>query len=490
MPIRLRRTAASLPLLGSLAIALGLLAPVPASATPNRPPRVEAPGSLPAAEGLPPSEADPPSSEPETRPPRDGQSRAHADAGCHVSIEVTARQITAGDPVTVFGRLICEDGQSAADQIVDLDQREHSSGAPGFGLAGTATTEADGFYALTLPALGASSVFYVRSLGARSTRTLVKVAARVTLLGSVLGTRPFIGGGHSHARPQNTVTFTGRVTPATPGAVVALQRESAARNDEWHRVALGRVDENGGYSITHTFGIPGEANLRVVVHARGQNVAGASETLTYEIYPRQNPRLTIQASADPVSYGQAVTIRGVAAGAANQPVTLLARTPGSAPVAVAKASTDGAGNYAFVESPRQDIVYRVTDARTGSTPLQLGVKYALTAVPSADTVQAGQQLAFSGSVVPAQAGQIVYLERKNPSGLGFHVVDAGIVTGDATYSISHTFCQVGAEVLRIKVPRGSGSQGAASGSFDVDVTPTPAGALGTEGPPVSLSVDG
>src|SRR5262249_18413744 len=129
---------------------------------------------------------------------------------------------------------------------------------------------------------------------------------------------------------RNRVTFSGIVSPADAGARVVLQRENATSVEEWHSIQEGFVKPGGGYVLTHTFAVPGDANLRVVVRPRHRfNARGVSNTVSYEISQAQNPRLTIFSSADPVGYGMPVTISGVLAGGANQKLTLAGRTFGS-----------------------------------------------------------------------------------------------------------------------------------------------------------------
>lgn len=458
---------------------------MPASA-PARPagPASESSGTPPAeSTGTAPSE-----SSPAPQPPETGThpNRTDRREGCHLSIDATSHRITAGESVTVFGALLCPSA-SVADQPVTVYQLQPAGGATRL-LVGTATTEADGSYQLTPAALSTNSTFLVRSQGAPGAHTGVKVAPQVTLSGPPAGAPLSTGGGDARIRAQYGVTFSGTVSPAGVGARVVLQREDALAGEQWHPIAFGQVDEEGKYSITHTFGAPGDANIRVVVHPRGSvNAAAASELLSYDISPRQNPRLTIQGSTDPISQGQSVTITGVADRAADQPVTLLARTQGNAFIAVAKGTTDGSGNYRFTQSPLQSTFYRVTTATRRSIQLFEGVKYALSAERSPGAVQAGQQLTFSGTVAPDSVGHVVYLERQWASRLGFHVVDVGTVSVASTYSIAHTFYNAATDVMRIEVPGDSENQGQASEPFTIEVTPTPATALGSEAPASPIS---
>jgi hypothetical protein len=93
------------------------------------------------------------------------------------------------------------------------------------------------------------------------------------------------------------------VQSASAGTLVAFQRQSAAAEEQWRTVKFGRVSDEGRFSFSASFRSPGEVSVRVVVRPAGE-VAAASEPLTYEIAQAQNPRLTIQTSADPVSPGE------------------------------------------------------------------------------------------------------------------------------------------------------------------------------------------
>ena len=161
--------------------------------------------------------------------------------------------------------------------------------------------------------------------------------------------------------------------------------------------------------------------------------------------------LSIQASADPLVYGQSLTISGVAAGAAGQPVTLLARTAGGAFTEVAKTTTEADGDYSFTQMPLQSTYYRVSDASAQSTALVEGVAFALTSTPPPTTAGAGQLVSFSGTLSPAPVGQVVYLEREYPSGVGFHVIGETKVAANSEYLIEQAFDKA-TIVLRLRAP--------------------------------------
>jgi hypothetical protein len=416
-----------------------------------------------------------------------------------VSIEVAPREITAGDPVVIFGRLNCRDSAVQAGQTVRL--YHHLSGVPGSGVTyvQSTTTDSRGFYEFARAdgVVETNRSWYVRAHDAQSARKSIKVAAQVTVAGPAEGTQLLTG-------PANKVTFTGTVSPADVGARVILQRQNAATGSEWRRIDRGQVLAGGSFSIVHRFLVPGDANIRVLVHSQRRNIPSSSNVLEYEISQAQDPRLTINASLDPIAFGQSVTISGVLAGGPDHPLTLLARTAsqrGFAPVA--QAETDASGNYSFApQTPVNSTFYRVDagplcaaappNARAceslrrepdlTSAVLYEGVKNVLTAQVSASTVQAGQQLTFSGSVAPNHGGHIIYLERQNASDSGFHVVEVVSIGSGSAYSIVHTVYDPGTKVFRVRVPGGPENGGAVSAPFTIQVTPAPASALMPEAP--------
>jgi hypothetical protein len=286
-----------------------------------------------------------------------GEKHRSANGNCKINVNVAPRVVTSGDALVVFGRLRCNRRAAVTVGGATVKLLQHVSGTPGFTIVQSTSTDARGFYEFTVAGVQANSVFFVRSHGAVSGRRAVRVAAQVTLLGPPEGTQLLTGA-------ANKVTFTGTVSPADEGARVVLQRQNAARGNDWHRIDLGRVGAGGSYSITHTFIVPGDANIRVLVRSRERNIPSPSNVLSYEISQAQNPDLTIQASADPISYGQPVTITGTLAGGSKVPVTLLARIArqhGFAPVS--ETTTDASGKYAFAaQSPIYSTYYQVKGA--------------------------------------------------------------------------------------------------------------------------------
>jgi hypothetical protein len=413
---------------------------------------------------------------------------AASTRGCRVSIQASSRNITAGETVTVFGKVTCPpasepgNASAAADagREIRVEQTQRGGGVREFSLLGTATTEADGSYQLPPVTLRADTMFRVR-LGRHGAHTAVSVAPVVTLNAPVpvpAAQRSSAGGQTRVARRGKTL-FTGTVSPAASGARVALQVAYPGDGERWRTIAYGDVVE-GSFSISHGFRIPGEAKVRIVAHPKGANSPGVSEALTYIVPQAQNPQLTIIASADPISFGQTVTLSGVAAGPAGQTLTLLARTGTGRFAPVATTTTDQAGNYQFVQAPTENAYYEVSDTSTRSFPLFEGVTYVLTLAAPPASVAAGEALVLSGSVTPARAGETVYLDRRGPSGIGYHPIASAAVNPDGTFTLSHTFESTTAPTLRVRVAGDAHNRGSASAPFAVNVTSATAAALAPE----------
>jgi hypothetical protein len=423
------------------------------------------------------------------------EGRAGAEGRCALQLSAPAGDLTAGEALTLSGSLSCPTSEAAAEQTVTIYQRV--AGIRGFSAIGTTTTETSGAYRFTIEALQTNSVFYVRADGARSGHVAVKLTPLVTIGGppddstlAVAGRRAGTDASSAGGTLSNTVTFSGTVGPDAVGARVILQRESDTIAESWRRIAVGEVGASGEYSLTHTFFAPGAINVRVLVRAPGL-LAGVSEPLSLQIAHPQNPRLTIQASPGPLSYGQSLTVSGTAAGAAHEPLTLFARTRQGAFTSVATVTTDAAGDYSFpTQSPLQSTIYRVRSARTSSVTLSEDVKPLLSAEVSATSVQAGEALTFSGTLAPAHAGQTVYLERKNPDGVGFHVVAVGALAADGSYSIAHTVSGAGTQAFCIKIASDGEDEAVASEPFEIQVARAGGDSLEPQGPGAGSTLAG
>lgn len=419
--------------------------------------------------------------------------RPHASRPCRIHIETPKAPIAGGEPVTVTGTLSCPKAEEASGRQITL--LEQSAPKPGFTSVGSATTEKGGAFQVPLAALTTNSTFYAIAEGAQSAHRTIRVSAPITVgpPTPAEGTQLYTAGGVK-LRRHNRITFAGEVNALNAGAVVVLQREDAAASENWHAIARSTVDAQGKFAIVHSFLVPGAANIRVVVrplkvNGVSVNAPAASSPMSYEISQAQNPALKIEGTPDPLLYGQSVKITGVVAGAgANTPLTLLAGGKGGGFQPVATGHTGAGGVYEFTQTPLTNTLYRVTAAKASSAVVFEGVKYALNVATAPSSVAAGQPATFSGSMLPALTGHVVYLERQSPSKLGWHVMDIGTVgaaqkPGEAApFTILHTFRTPGAYHLRIKIPGDPGNQGTAGAPFELQVTPAPASTLRPEAP--------
>jgi hypothetical protein len=417
--------------------------------------------------------------------------QAIRNGSCRLSLLAAPRFVLAGEATTLRGTLVCGRAPVSGQTVTVL---ERSAGSPGLTIAGTPTTDSSGFFELASAPLTTNSTFYATVAAAHSAHRAVKVMPKVTLASPADGTQLFTGAGPFKTRgaghsSRSVVRFTGTVSPSDAGAIVVLQRENAVGVEEWHRIAEGVVDRNGNYSIAHRFGMPGDANMRVVVRPSDKNAIGASEAFSYEISQPQNPALLIEGSANPLIYGQSLTISGRTAAGPGATVTLLARTRAQGAFAPVATMVSGpGGTYSFNQTPLQNTLYRVTSGATSSATMFEGVKYLLTPAPTASSVQVGQPLTVSGKATPAVAGHPIYLQILNPAGIGYHVVQTGIVDALGDYSITHVFfnATISPRTLRVKIPGDPQNQGAAGQPFQVSLTPAPAPLLRAE-PPANSS---
>jgi hypothetical protein len=401
-------------------------------------------------------------------------------SGCHIRLSVAPRLVYSGEKVAASGALACA-GTSAADQTVTL--YEGSLVSPGYSVAGTATTEANGAYKIEVTSpLTANSHFYALADGEQSASRSVKVAALVALKGPAEGADLPAG---ARTGSRDTVTFSGIVDPGDVGAVVVLQRENALTGNGWYRIGAGRVLAGGGFSITHRFLVPGDADIRVLVRSQARNVASPSNTLNYEISQAQVPGLSINGSPDPIDDGQPVAISGTLSGAPGTVVTLLAHTVHQHNfAAITEVKTASTGTYEFpAQSPVDSTLYEVQgDGRT-SAVLYEAVKDLITAsVSPGSSVQVGQTLKFSGTVSPERTGHVIYLEREDAPGT-FHVVEVSAVSTGSTFSVEHTVYEAGTSVFRVRLPGDPQNSGGVSQPFTIDVAPaTSAASIAPEAP--------
>jgi desulfoferrodoxin (superoxide reductase-like protein) len=417
--------------------------------------------------------------------------RAH---GCRVTLDFAYRVIEANQPATAVGNLICANPSEETGQTVTLYQRAANTAKTStYTVAGTGTTEAGGAYSIEVKGVTTDSIFYALAGGIASRHRPLGVTAEVKVEGPPEGVI-FTGPLARHHR-KVTATFKGTVSPLDEGAHVILQRQNALNGNGWlsiNRPAI--VNGKGEYTIEHEFVIPGPANIRVLVRDPKVNLPSASNVLSYEVSQRENPQFTIESKADPISYGQSVTIGGaVSSVPVGTPVKLLARAANQNHFAVvAEGKTeDSTGTYTVAsQTPLVNTYYKAEAAGKHSTILFEGVKYVLTAALLPGTsVSKGTELTFSGTVKPGVAKHIVYLEREDASHTAFNVVETGEVHEpnaehpEYWYSLKYTPELVGTSKFRVKIPGDPQNGSTESETFTVTVTTAPASAIKPLGTP-------
>ncbi|HEV3047979.1 MAG TPA: hypothetical protein VGY13_11545 [Solirubrobacteraceae bacterium] len=417
--------------------------------------------------------------------------------GCHNKLELLSRVIHEGTPATALGKLSCAVKTEEENQPVKLYER--AVGAATFTEVGSGTTDENGEYKVESTAITSNSALYTLAGDIRSPLRPLRVIAEVKLEGpteGVLFTAPF---GRRHSIPA---VFKGTVTPSEAlshherGAVVVLQRQNALTGNGWLDIGQARVSSTGAFTIPHDFVVPGPANIRVVVLASRFNVTSPSNILNYEISQAENPALTITSTHDPISYGQSTTIEGVLAGAKEgTPVVLLSRTAHTPDkfTQVAKTTTEAGGKYVFPsQSPTTGTFYKVNGGGQVSAQLYEAVKYLLTvtSVTPGTTVNQGETLTISGTVEPGVAKHLLYLEREDANGTGFHVVAIGEETTETApgskvfdYTISYVAETPGTAKYLVRIPGDPQNGTTASEPFAIQVLPSPASALKPLTPP-------
>ena len=448
-----------------------------------------------------------------------------------LTIHVQPNPITAGDPVTIDGRLF---GRHRADRLVVLFH--HGPGLRrGFVPVQTTHTDATGAYEFARAdgVVVSNRYWFVRAADARSRVVYERVQALLTVNVTGPGGVSEPPGSVLQTGPGYTYTFAGTVTPGTAGATVVLQRQAGAKGNGWATIGRGSVSASGGYSIAHVFVIPsgqsGAATLRVMLRNDVRNIASPSDPLSYEIEQTQNPNLTITAQSNPIVTQTSDTISGVDAAGAGQLLTLYGRDYRHSLGPIASTRTGTGGTYSFPVTPIYNTSYWIVAASapapvtgptgatgatgstgatgasgaTGSTGatgatgssgatgatgpsvpkgtrsavLFLGVQAALTAQASTTTVNQGQSVTFTGTLAPDKTGHVIYLERLDAGGDAWHIIASSVVGANSSYSITQSFFAVGTETVRVKLPGGPDNQGAASSPFTITVNAIPASAL-------------
>jgi len=282
-------------------------------------------------------------------------------------------------------------------------------------------------------------------------------------------------------QPSGTLTtstriaFTGTVTPANAGHRILLQRQVGPNGDRWIAVDGGFVRADGHYTIVHRFRIPGDRTLRTLLLPNRRTLRTASTPISIVVQQLQVAGFTINASADPIDFGQSVTISGTLSGGADTSVTLFARNEwwrgGLRPIATT--TTDAGGSYSFVQSPPRNTVYQVrvtTNPKQRTARLYEGVKDVVSLAASTTSAPVGTVVTFSGTVQPSKVGHVVLLQRLD--GSLWQTVAVARVGAGSSYSIPYTLAAAGTFSYRTVVPGGPVNQRGVSSAVQVTATPS------------------
>ncbi|HEY0517082.1 MAG TPA: hypothetical protein VGD00_08180 [Solirubrobacteraceae bacterium] len=405
--------------------------------------------------------------------------KAHRNAPtgkhCRITLSVAPRLLTAGETALASGQTTCSPPEG---QKVVIYQRPAAGPPSGYSVAGEAVTTKGGLYEAKVGPLNANTQFYAAVNGVSSDHRQVKVAPQVSFEGPPENRSLFTG-----LAAAKTNLFSGTVNPKEAGLLVVLQREDAVRGTEWHRIAATTTDAQGNYAFTKRFLVAGASSLRIVVRSNHRLVAGFSTVRSYDISQAQNPSLLIISTTNPIALAGTTVIEGNAPGLPNTMLTLQGHPAHQKFANVATTTTDSTGHYSFApQAPALSTFYRVTGPGRTSAVLYQGVKYVLTATPSATSVTSGQPITFTGTVSPARAGHEIWIEKQNIFGTGFHPVAVGSVNADGSYSITRAFFAPGSDVLRVKIPGDPENGGTASAPVTVTVTPVPGAKVPAERP--------
>ena len=189
----------------------------------------------------------------------------------------------------------------------------------------------------------------------------------------------------------------------------------------------------------------------------------------------QNPKFTINASQDPISVGQSVTLAGKLAAPdnASQMVVLYAHEHGQGYHAVATATTDGAGNYAFpAQSPLHSTVYQARPPNGSRRSAQVfeAVRDVISTSGHPSNPMVGQVVSVKGSVAPPKVGHFIELQKLGRDG-DYHAIEVVRVNGSSQFEFLVRFSVAGAKQLRVHINGGPFNWGANSDPINLTVSP-------------------
>jgi hypothetical protein len=270
------------------------------------------------------------------------------------------------------------------------------------------------------------------------------------------------------------IAFTGKVAPASAGHRILLQRQAGLLGDRWVPIDGGFVRADGSYTIVHRFRVPGDRTLRTLLLPNRRTLRSPSAPISIAVQQLQVAGFTIGSSAQPIDFGQSVTISGTLTGGANTSVTLFARDEWRGRLRpIASGITDANGAYAFTQSPPRNTVYQVrvtSDPHQRTARLFQGVRDVVSIAASASTATVGDVVTFSGTVQPNKSGHAILLLRLD--GGVWRTIAVARVGDGSTYSIPFTLAAAGTAQYRTLVPGGPVNQRGLSSAVQVTANPS------------------
>jgi len=387
-----------------------------------------------------------------------------------LTINAIPNPIDAGEGVFIYGQLNV--GPVGGQTIVLY---HHLAGSfRGYTKVGQTTTDSRGSYEFTRAedVVMTNRSWFVREQGIHQihSRTVFeRVSALVSLSAST-----------TTAVTGQPVTFTGSITPNHAFERVILQEQTDSGN--WRDLKSGFAGGGSNYAITYRWRFAGDHTVRVLFPSDARNIAGSANPVTVAVQQKQVPGFTINSSDQLISYGQSVTISGVldqsdssTTGEANTPVTLWARSAYQSQfIPVADTSTGSDGSYTF--APQMPVYNTVYQVRTTLAPhrhtavLFEGVQDVLTLTPSSTTSEVGGSVTFTGTVLPDNAGHVIYLQRLGADG-NWHNEEIRFVNNASAFQFGWTFGKAGTYQFRARITGDRGNVGGASAPVTITVSP-------------------
>lgn len=187
-----------------------------------------------------------------------------------LQIAATPNPVTFNFASTITGRLT---GTGNAGRTVQLQSRPFPYTAQFANLGNAVVTDGNGAFAIPLPVVPATAQYRVVTVGQPSvTSPILTLAVAVRVKTNVSTTRP---------RRGSLVRFSGTIRPARPGALYAIQKQTATGG--WVTVA-GSITRTGGatYSgFSKRIRVRRGGNYRVFVSiVDGNLVSGIGRTVT------------------------------------------------------------------------------------------------------------------------------------------------------------------------------------------------------------------